>query len=494
MKLGNISPNQCSFFISGTKLGAGTFMSHNINEDLSYINDKIMVDIRGENIGIRPPFNQVFFGITHTANYTLLNCFRTIQDFVERPGFYAISIVLPPNKSMMPGKAVELLRKLNDLYYDMYVKPNTAFNCQILKDVEENKNIFVDIASSPNYNIINADSSISYNQKSQIAYKYNNEQELNQLFDFCHRDELLNAENAFIFSMDQVSMCPSNIAIQTSLPQEIKTYSFKILPLYNGVPVQNAKIIFNKNGQTITPQEDPSILAKIKQSDVIEITIMASEFETKTISKHELMSHSSFEQNGLISVPVNLSKRAILSTPPFTPTTPKQQVPKEPKIPKLVLVAIAVAAVAICVMVILNIPGLLDVNDDGSLQNQAKNNPVNTPVEKDTIKQKREDSLANVNNQRLKDSLEAESDKAAADNEVTEKAEENTVESSKKKKTTNAEENTTESTKKKKKKTTNAEENNTEPTKKKKKKTTNAKENTTVPSKKKKENANEDKK
>ena len=64
MKLGNISPNQCSFFISGTKLGAGTFMSHNINEDLSYINDKKMVDLRGEYIGKRPPFNQVFFGIT----------------------------------------------------------------------------------------------------------------------------------------------------------------------------------------------------------------------------------------------------------------------------------------------------------------------------------------------------------------------------------------------------------------------------------------------
>ena len=143
MKLGNINPNQCSFFISGTKLGAGTFMSHNINEDISFINEKVMVDIRGENIGIRPPFNQVFFGITHTANYTLLNCFRTIQDFVERPGFYAVSIALPLNKSMMPGKAVELLRKLNDLYYDMYVKPNSAFNCQILKDVEENKNIFV---------------------------------------------------------------------------------------------------------------------------------------------------------------------------------------------------------------------------------------------------------------------------------------------------------------------------------------------------------------
>lgn len=132
MQLSNSYP---AYAVWGTKRGKQTF--HSVGVDLSIKKlDALLKDVRTPVQFVKVP-NLVFYSLTFIENVAVYTAYRTIYDWTDRAGYYAVSLFIDQGKTIGNGvDTYELLNQLLDEYYTLAVE-TSKISHQIKRNINE---------------------------------------------------------------------------------------------------------------------------------------------------------------------------------------------------------------------------------------------------------------------------------------------------------------------------------------------------------------------
>ena len=277
-------------------------------------------DIRNHNINPAEPYDRTFYGIDQHNGMTLLHQFRTIIDHVNRPGFYAVSLVMPSGKGLADGKSVQLLNRLSDHYHQLYVQGGTVAN-QIRIGVTEDATAFGDILRSPEFKLDTIAVDAARNVTPKQAFTYSSSVELSAIFDQQGREEIRSVKKLFLFSDSMRSICPREIPLGLLPPPPVR-YDLELqVSGADGTSFQQVSVTATRNGASAPISGKPGgrvAISGLREKDEVHIRISQHGYADRNISPAEVrqwLAAQSGNNTQPVLKPISLSKA---STPSYT--------------------------------------------------------------------------------------------------------------------------------------------------------------------------------
>ena len=113
-----IDKNKYGIMLWGTKLGAQKFLNFNINIPTN--DQRPFKDLR--EVGNRfETNNNYLFGYEHKDGYHTYSVFKSLLDWRDRTGYFAVTLYISDTKIAPTDKIASLLKQLSDLYENEYV-------------------------------------------------------------------------------------------------------------------------------------------------------------------------------------------------------------------------------------------------------------------------------------------------------------------------------------------------------------------------------------
>lgn len=236
----------------GTKRGKKVFFSDNIADETEAI-DNALYDIHSavQFFGV----NLTFYSFERNAEYESFTIYRTIYDWANRLGYYAVSVFLPAGKIVATENIPGLLKSLSASYWEKYIAPNPVSN-RIREDVKEDPRSFVAEITDIKYKLSPLQTTNTVFGVQKCVLKFIDEVDLKSIFEDRRREELTKYGQVFVLPAGQQGLI-CNFEVLTLPPVErkirliIKTYGYisenesKLLLDTKLIVHKNKDLIFN---------------------------------------------------------------------------------------------------------------------------------------------------------------------------------------------------------------------------------------------------------
>lgn len=180
----------------GTKgsKGKAVIFSSNIADSADTISSRL-TDIQGD-VSYQG-IDHEFYRIDNNPIFKSLSIIHSIHDSFGRPGFIAITIVIPQGKTFEKNNSQKLLQKLMKLYLDNYVETD-IISKKIKPSEREDVVLFEEEIRNFSYKFIRDSFYSSTIPKGNCYLKYKNETELDELFQNFNREDLKQYEKILL--------------------------------------------------------------------------------------------------------------------------------------------------------------------------------------------------------------------------------------------------------------------------------------------------------
>ena len=159
----------------GTKRGKQTFFTDNLVDKI----DKELTDARTP---IQFAITQMdFYSFEQTPKYQCFTAYRTILDWVNRPGYYAVSLLVPAGY-VLSGNPLDTLNKMREIYWDKYVE-NAFAGYRIKDDEHESPYYFIKAINDAQLTLEKKRCAPAGQQKA--VFRYSDDDTLKVFFDAC---------------------------------------------------------------------------------------------------------------------------------------------------------------------------------------------------------------------------------------------------------------------------------------------------------------------
>lgn len=171
----SLKNNLPAIVLSGTKRGKQIFFKEGVAGELSDI-DAYVLDIRSsvqwDNV------NLVFYGIEQGENFTSFSVYKTIRDWANRPGYCAVSLVIPKEKKLTSNTDIKsILDDMLKIYVDRYIEAQTY---RIKEDAKESIEPFY--AKLKEVILENTEFEQAFKQGDKKQFVYSHEDDLRKFF------------------------------------------------------------------------------------------------------------------------------------------------------------------------------------------------------------------------------------------------------------------------------------------------------------------------
>jgi hypothetical protein len=216
MKL--INSNKIGLIFHGTKRGKDVFLSINVGNTLTELSDKRsgahVTDVREENY----PYSdfESYYIIEAKDEVHVISLIKSISDFLGRPGYLAVAIVLSKKYKLDAKKISEVLQKLLSIYQDNYFEES---NNPIKIDTQKQENPALFENALHEYSLfltpINNNSlrHSNFKKENSALLVFKNEDELLPLLNHYNRKEIANYEKVFFMPESNIKLLTNKDAI-----------------------------------------------------------------------------------------------------------------------------------------------------------------------------------------------------------------------------------------------------------------------------------------
>jgi len=281
--------NKPALIIWGTKRGKDVFFSVNLADSNDALNEQLK-DVRGYITLQRG--NLEFYSIDFNSDYTALSTIYTLNDALSRIGYLAITVVVDAGKKFRDAAGLNLLKKLQQLYMDRYVVTESVVNKRISLEARENVNLFEQLLSRFNADII--DNKVSYPvlpaKNSTCFALYDDEAQLEEIFKFYNREEFVQYEKVLVKHSQRTDIVANSGNIVTLPPllppsQEI---TCKVIVRDGASPVEplnhlSLNISLSKSGPKVVRFFEPAVFT-YKEDETVSITVTKDGYEDETVN------------------------------------------------------------------------------------------------------------------------------------------------------------------------------------------------------------------
>jgi hypothetical protein len=293
----------------GTKLGAQIFAQNNI----STTETRPFTDLR--EIGVRfETAEALLFSYEHKDGYHAYTIYRSLLDWRNRSGYFAISIFVADNKSAPLDKLPALLQELADIYSKEYY--DKAKN-QISEQTRENIAFFTAPLNAAEYRL--SDIKDTAKQEKQLSgYKvFNNKSELANLFSFLHPVEEPDLDVLWLLENEALVLPPETNLKQLSLPSYPKDLKLKVSVFFGASPLSQVKFRV-KTGRTVNEYESDAqgcfFVEELSERDKLNFELLSSEYDWREMPPQGGYTMQACKKAAAYELKIELKKKAELHT------------------------------------------------------------------------------------------------------------------------------------------------------------------------------------
>jgi hypothetical protein len=288
MKLTN--PEFCGLLVWGTKRGLIPFFHFGLDIEESEL-ERLHGDndIRNHNINPAEPYDRLFYGIDQYSGMVLIHQFRTIIDYVDRPGFFAVTLVMPAGRGLAAGTTLPLLNQLSDKYHQLYVQGSAKPN-QIRIGITEDSSLFGEILRLAVNRLISIPSDAVRSVVPKQAFIYSSAAELSAIFDHQGREEIRSVKKLFLFADGMRNLCPREIPLGI-LPPPPRRTDIELEVMGAGTILTSQTIVQARiNGSSAPVTKSASgafLITGVRAQDQLEIQISCNGYTPRTATPAE---------------------------------------------------------------------------------------------------------------------------------------------------------------------------------------------------------------
>ncbi|HAS40231.1 MAG TPA: hypothetical protein DCS93_07120 [Microscillaceae bacterium] len=176
MEFNNIENEQRpAIAVWGTKRGKQTFFTDKLVDKAEV--DQYLTDVRTPIQFTSTKLD--FYSFEQTAQYQCFTAYRTILDWVNRPGYYAVSLLLPTGYKLSDNP-LSVLDAMRDTYWEKYIE-QTSVGCGIKKETSEAAYFFIEEVKQAKLTLKRGGNTALGSQK--IIFRYSNQDTLKDFFE-----------------------------------------------------------------------------------------------------------------------------------------------------------------------------------------------------------------------------------------------------------------------------------------------------------------------
>ena len=224
--------------IWGTKRGKSVFLSSNLAENADDLN-KQLSDIQSFTSFQR--VGHEFYCFDLHQNFKGVSIIYSLNDALSRMGYLVVTLVIPRNKTFRENQnnSRRLLKQLLDLYMEKYVI-SEFITKTINPTAREDVGLFESVLRSSRSELVPADNFSVAKVPGACYLKFNDEIELDDIFEHYEREELRAYEKVFV--LPNVSNDLSANINFTELPPAERKVTLKIRTLDRGGMLYNVTL------------------------------------------------------------------------------------------------------------------------------------------------------------------------------------------------------------------------------------------------------------
>jgi hypothetical protein len=394
--------NVASLVLSGTKRGKQVFFADGIQEETAHI-DNFIFDVRTLVQWERT--NLTFFAFEQGNGFVVFSAYRTINDWLNRLGYYAVSVVIPEKYQVSSAQdLVAVLKTMLDIYKQQYMHEQSFRIKEEAKEtIEPFKELLYSLRLEP------TQKKQRFQKEAKGQYIYAQEEEIVQFFQAfqaIEQDQIcflpqIQRNNGSLRCSDNVKHLP----IPAKPKEEITT-----LPENKNLKIKTIQVLDAENGnviQTFTfSVEKPrfrqfswSTPVEIDISDDFEATIEADGYKTEKVGKTQM---ERWNTEGLVTI--RLTKKMAnsevngLSTPTEKPE-PTLDKTSEPHFVEKYKMQLMIGGFVVVMLVLLAIflPAMLETKEPEEVKNDGKKE----------VKEGQKKTPDNLNAEELKKQIDA---------------------------------------------------------------------------------------
>jgi hypothetical protein len=270
----------------GTKQGLQPFFSFGVelSED-SQIAMHGRNDLRNHNFKTSDAFSRTFYGIDESEGHRLVHQFKTIIDDTERPGFIAVTLVIPVGKRMNDGMCLQLLNHLTDKFSESYLQPKGSTYRIIRKNVEDTS-LFGSILREPIYRLSDEMAPSTSGKVARACFTYSNQEELSSVFDRLNRSEIRAVEKLFLLSESMSGILPQGMSF-SAVPAPVNTHVLEIrVNASDGLWIEKPRVYVTMNGSFIKPiisVDGVILIERVRYDDRVDLKIEYDGYKSQNI-------------------------------------------------------------------------------------------------------------------------------------------------------------------------------------------------------------------
>ena len=254
--------NKLLYIIWGTKRGADSFFG---SSDLNINSGEIQVSLK--DIRAFANFSETkidFYSLQFTSQYKVYTQHRTLNDWLGRPGFMAITVYIPHLLKIRDRNVLDLLNEMVDSYWKKHVNENN----RRIKEEREDRSYFNNLIASIEL-IKDDDSSITKSQQSDKIglIRYKDYDDLKTYFDLPYQKEYYNFQKIMFFSEDDEHPL-STLMPLTIKPTRQKKYSIEIIGDFD-----------REKSRYFVNDSEVDYLTGLVPSDMISLTLVRAFYE-----------------------------------------------------------------------------------------------------------------------------------------------------------------------------------------------------------------------
>lgn len=248
MEFANIEGyNGPAIAIWGTKRGKQTFFGHAVKGV-----DNDLIDVRTPVQFSRK--NLIFYSFGQTANYQCFTIYHTILDWVNRPGYYAVSLLCPADKKLSENP-LALLKSLSQIYWDKYIK-TSAIADRIDEKARESPYYFISEIQRQGHTL--EQGSHIQNGSKKAVFRYKNEAALEEFFDNHRHTILNNYEAVYLLPQTETGLsCSYDLleAIDFKNPAKTCRLTVRVYDKETRKPLDGARVSIFKNDEELASEQ-----------------------------------------------------------------------------------------------------------------------------------------------------------------------------------------------------------------------------------------------
>lgn len=284
--------SNCGLVVWGTKRGLKCFFTCNaeevrIGEDPFRDANSLFTDLNPYRVG-----ENAAYLISRLPGYTCITGYWSALDDLDRQGFLAISLLIPPGKYMEGDAAVRLIKKFTEIYWNTYILKSPTQK-SIKSQVVEDKYLFYPLLAQPEFQTkVNSDKN-SREGASNALLKYKNEPEVAYVIKNLAEDEYLPYQQLYLLPADDGIRLMVNIP-EIPMPKIEKKFTLSVTFVSESEELDGFFITASVNN--VIRDERTYVfgnrysLEKIKMSDQVALTFAGKGYITFSLTPDDLIS------------------------------------------------------------------------------------------------------------------------------------------------------------------------------------------------------------